>query len=120
MAKVTRAPPNERGGNRQTKPTATAPHLDSTVKERPCLGATTENSYAPRPALLTACYPCFMKVSEMLRLLQQDGWALVATRGSHRQYKHGTKPGRVTIPGKPSDDLAPGTQNSILKQAGLK
>ncbi len=61
-----------------------------------------------------------MKVNEILRLLLQDSWFLVATKGSHRQYKHPSKPGRVTVPGKPSDDLAPGTQNSILKQAGLK
>ena len=61
-----------------------------------------------------------VKVSEILRLLQQDGWHLAVTRGSHRQFKHSTKPGRVTVPGKASDDLAPGTQNSILKQAGLK
>jgi predicted RNA binding protein YcfA (HicA-like mRNA interferase family) len=61
-----------------------------------------------------------VKVSEVLRMLNVDGWALVATRGSHRQFKHATKPGRVTVPGKPSDDLAPGTYNSILKQAGLK
>lgn len=61
-----------------------------------------------------------MKVSEVLRLLQDDGWFLAATRGSHRQYKHPSKSGRVTVPGKPSDDLAPGTLNSILKQAGLK
>ena len=61
-----------------------------------------------------------MKVSELLRLLHNDGWLLVATRGSHRQFKHLSKPGRVTVPGKPSDDLAPGTINSILKQAGLK
>lgn len=61
-----------------------------------------------------------MKVGQLLRLLQQDGWFLVATRGSHRQYKHPYKPGRVTIPGKPSDDLAAGTLNSILKQSGLK
>ena len=53
-------------------------------------------------------------------MLQDDGWYLVATRGSHRQFKHVSKPGRVTVPGKPSDDLAPGTVNSILKQAGLK
>ena len=66
------------------------------------------------------CYPSHMKVSEILRLLQTDGWYLVATRGSHRQYKHAMKPGRVTVPGKPSDDLAPGTLNSILKQATLK
>jgi predicted RNA binding protein YcfA (HicA-like mRNA interferase family) len=61
-----------------------------------------------------------MKVSEVLRMLQVDGWFLVATRGSHRQFKHSAKPGRVTVPGTPNDDLAPGTLNSILKQAGLK
>jgi predicted RNA binding protein YcfA (HicA-like mRNA interferase family) len=53
-------------------------------------------------------------------MLERDGWRLVATRGSHRQFKHAQKVGRVTVPGKPSDDLAPGTLNSILKQAGLK
>jgi predicted RNA binding protein YcfA (HicA-like mRNA interferase family) len=61
-----------------------------------------------------------MKVSEALRLLLDDGWYLAATRGSHRQFKHPSKSGRVTLPGKPSDDLAPGTLNSILKQSGLK
>ena len=61
-----------------------------------------------------------MKVSEVLRMLQDDGWTLVATRGSHRQFKYATKLGRVTVPGEPSDDLAPGTLNSIRKQAGLK
>jgi predicted RNA binding protein YcfA (HicA-like mRNA interferase family) len=61
-----------------------------------------------------------MKVREAIALIEEDRWFLVATRGSHRQYKHATKPGRVTIAGKPSDDLAPGTLNSILKQAGLK
>lgn len=61
-----------------------------------------------------------MKVSEVLRMLQSDGWALVGTRGSHRQFKHESKLGRVTVPGKPSDDLAPGTLNSILKQARFK
>ena len=60
------------------------------------------------------------KISEILRQLQSDGWYLVATRGSHRQFKHPTKQGRVTVAGKPSDDLAPGTLSSILKQAGLK
>lgn len=61
-----------------------------------------------------------MKVREVLRMLSDDGWFLVATRGSHRQYKHSAKPGRVTVPGKPNDELAPGTLSSILKQAGLK
>ncbi len=61
-----------------------------------------------------------MKVSDVLRLLQKDGWYLAGAKGSHRQFKHVTKPGRATVAGKPSDDLAPGTINSILKQAGLK
>ena len=61
-----------------------------------------------------------VKVREIIRRLEDDGWVLVATRGSHRQYKHSTKGGRVTVAGKPSDDLAPGTLDSILKQAGLK
>ena len=61
-----------------------------------------------------------MKVRDIIRLIEQDGWYHVATRGSHRQYKHPRKPGRVTIAGKPADDLAPGTLNSILKQAGRK
>jgi predicted RNA binding protein YcfA (HicA-like mRNA interferase family) len=61
-----------------------------------------------------------MKVSEVLKLLSDDGWYLARTRGSHRQYKHPRKAGLVTIAGKPSDDLAPGTLNSILKQSGLK
>lgn len=60
-----------------------------------------------------------VKVSEILRLLSEDGWVIVATRGSHRQFKHPSKPGRVTFPGKPSDELAPGTLNS-RKQAGFK
>jgi predicted RNA binding protein YcfA (HicA-like mRNA interferase family) len=61
-----------------------------------------------------------MKVSEVVKLLERDGWYLVATRGSHRQFKHANKLGRVTVAGKPSDDLAVGTLNSILKQAQLR
>lgn len=61
-----------------------------------------------------------MKVNEILSRLKIDGWYLAATRGSHRQFKHPVKSGRVTVPGKPGDDLAPGTLNSILKQAQLK
>jgi predicted RNA binding protein YcfA (HicA-like mRNA interferase family) len=60
------------------------------------------------------------KVRDAIRMVENDGWYLHTTRGSHRQYKHPTKPGRVTIPGNMSDDLAPGTLNSVLKQAGLK
>ena len=61
-----------------------------------------------------------MKIRDVIRRLEKDGWTLAATRGSHRQYTHPSKPGRVTVAGKPSDDVAPGTLNSILKQSGLK
>ena len=53
-------------------------------------------------------------------MLEEDGWYLVATRGSHRQFKHPQRQGRVTVAGKPNDDLAPGTLNSVLKQAGMR
>ena len=61
-----------------------------------------------------------MKIREIVKLIEADGWFLVETKGSHRQYKHTHKPGRVTIAGHPGDDLAPGTLNSVLKQAGLR
>lgn len=61
-----------------------------------------------------------MKVREVVKTIEKDGWVLDRTRGSHRQYKHSVKKGLVTIAGKPGDELAPGTLNSILKQAGLK
>jgi predicted RNA binding protein YcfA (HicA-like mRNA interferase family) len=75
-------------------------------------------SCIPRASLLTGVET--VKVREVIRLIETDGWFLVTTKGSHRQYKHAVKPGRVTIAGKPSDDMAPGTFNSVLKQAGLK
>ncbi|MDJ0536082.1 MAG: type II toxin-antitoxin system HicA family toxin [Xenococcaceae cyanobacterium MO_207.B15] len=61
-----------------------------------------------------------MKTKELIKIIEKDGWYLVRTKGSHRQYKHSTKKGLVTVPGKLSDELAPGTLNNILKQAGLK
>lgn len=61
-----------------------------------------------------------MKVREIIKILEKDGWFIARTRGSHRQYKHDIKRGLVTIAGKPSDDVALGTLNSIYKQAGLK
>ena len=61
-----------------------------------------------------------MKIRDVLRLLADDGWYLARTRGSHQQFKHPTKRGLVTVAGSPNDDVAPGTINSILKQAGLK
>lgn len=57
---------------------------------------------------------------EVLRIIEEDGWIMVAQKGCHRQYKHPTKTGRVTVAGHPKDDVAPGTLNSILRQAGLK
>jgi len=60
-----------------------------------------------------------MKARDIIRLIEADGWYPVAQKGSHRQYKHPTKPGRVTIAGHLNHDLAPGTRNSILKQARL-
>ncbi len=60
------------------------------------------------------------KVRELIRMLERDGWFIVRTRGSHRQFHHPAKPGTVTVAGKPSVDVPPGTLNSILKQSGLK
>lgn len=59
-------------------------------------------------------------VREAIRQVQSDGWYLVRQKGSHRHFAHPTKAGIVTIAGKDSQDIAPGTYNSILKQAGLK
>jgi predicted RNA binding protein YcfA (HicA-like mRNA interferase family) len=61
-----------------------------------------------------------MKVRDTLRLLHEDGWTHHATRGSQRQFVHPVKTGKVTVPGHPADELAPGTWNSIRKQAGWK
>ena len=61
-----------------------------------------------------------MKVRQLIKLVQDDGWFLVRMRGSHRQFKHPTKPGTVTVAGKPSTHVRPGTLNSVLRQAGLK
>jgi len=60
-----------------------------------------------------------MKVREVLKLIQKDGWYLVTTEGSHRQFKHPTKPGRVTVAGHPGEDVHPKTLKSIMTQAGL-
>jgi predicted RNA binding protein YcfA (HicA-like mRNA interferase family) len=61
-----------------------------------------------------------MKVRDIIKMIEDNGWYIVATRGSHRQYKHPAKPGRVTIAGNPNHDVTVGTLNSILKQAKLK
>lgn len=61
-----------------------------------------------------------MKVRDVIRLLANDGWVQVAQKGSHRQFKHPTKAGKVTVPGKMSDELPMGAYKSILRQAGLE
>jgi predicted RNA binding protein YcfA (HicA-like mRNA interferase family) len=61
-----------------------------------------------------------MKFRDVIKQLEADGWVLVATKGSHRQYKHPEKTGRVTVAGHPGDDVKPGTLNNILKQAQIK
>jgi len=61
-----------------------------------------------------------VKVRDAIKLIEEDGWYLKAQAGSHRQFKHLMKPGRVTIAGHLNDDLAKGTLNSIIKQAQLR
>ena len=61
-----------------------------------------------------------MKYRQVIKIIQDDGWYLDRTRGSHKQFKHSTKPGVVTVAGKPNEDIAKGTLNNILKQAALK
>jgi len=61
-----------------------------------------------------------VKVRDVIKMIEKDGWFIVRTKGSHRQFKHKTKKGLVTIAGKPSHELAHGTLNSILKQAKLE
>lgn len=61
-----------------------------------------------------------MKVRAIIKKIEADGWFRVRTRGDHRQYHHPTKPGTVTVAGKFSEEVPPGTLSSILKQAGLK
>jgi predicted RNA binding protein YcfA (HicA-like mRNA interferase family) len=61
-----------------------------------------------------------MKVRELVTLIEKDGWKQVRQKGSHRQFRHVSKPGTVTISGNPGVDVPPGTLNSVLKQASLK
>lgn len=61
-----------------------------------------------------------MKVRDVVKTLEGDGWRLTAMRGSHRQFTHRRKPGRVTVPGHASDDVHPRTLRSIWRQAGME
>ncbi|MGO8695559.1 MAG: type II toxin-antitoxin system HicA family toxin [Rectinemataceae bacterium] len=60
-----------------------------------------------------------MAVGEVVKRIMADGWVLARMKGGHRQYKHPTKAGLVTVAGHPSDEVDRGTLNSIMKQAGL-
>lgn len=81
-----------------------------------------QSSHSRAPGAEAALYYIAMpvKVHELIARLEADGWFLVRQKGSHRQYRHATRPGTVTVAGKPSVDIPPGTLNSILKQAGWK
>ena len=61
-----------------------------------------------------------MKVRDVITMLEKDGWTLVRTKGSHRQFRHPVKPGTVTVAGKPGVDMPRGTLSAVMKQAGLK
>lgn len=61
-----------------------------------------------------------MKVRDVLKRLHDDGWRQTAQKGSHRHFKHPTKPGKVTVAGAPNEDIDPKTWNSIQQQAGWK
>lgn len=81
-----------------------------------------EPTAAPEPkreSVAAIRFALSMKVRDLIRLLQNDGWYLERTRGSHRQYKHAQKRGLVTVPGRLNDDIARGTLRSVLKQADI-
>jgi predicted RNA binding protein YcfA (HicA-like mRNA interferase family) len=68
---------------------------------------------------LKVAWRLVVKVRDVIKLVEDDGWYLIETRGSHRQYKHPVKKGKVTVPGHAGKDVDPGTYNSILKQAQI-
>ena len=61
-----------------------------------------------------------MKVRDLIKKVEEEGWRYMYSVGSHKHFKHPTLAGKVTIPGHPGDDVTPGTLRSVLKQAGLK
>ncbi|HVA92583.1 MAG TPA: type II toxin-antitoxin system HicA family toxin [Chloroflexota bacterium] len=60
------------------------------------------------------------KVRDIIAEVEADGWVFQKAVGSHRQFKHPTKPGKVTVPGKPGDQLSQQRYYDILRQAGLR
>jgi len=87
-------------------------HLQCVIIEKP--------NEEKHPRQIHSTGGTILKVREIIKIIEADGWYLVATKRSHRQYKHPEKTGRITIAGHLTDDLAPGTMNSIFKQAQLK
>ena len=95
---------------------AVTPYADRSISEWriSCL-----RQFAVRPVAVLAQLRV-MKFREVITMLEKDGWRLFVQEGSHRQYKHPVKRGKVTVAGKPGNDVPKGTLNSILRQAGLK
>jgi predicted RNA binding protein YcfA (HicA-like mRNA interferase family) len=89
------------------------------VRHPSVAGGTASPAAGPLSGLVGTVRRVPMKVSEIVRLLEQDGWTLKRTTGSHRHFTHPTKAGLVTVAGKPSATLKPKTEASILNQAGL-
>ena len=107
-----------------TRPRHWIPAFAGMTERRPSTGRAAECQAGP-----AHCHRHFFSgilffmpvtVRHLVRQLEEDGWIEVRQRGSHRQFRHPTKSGTVTVSGKPSADLPPGTLNSVLKQAGLK
>ena len=73
-----------------------------------------------KDSILRTIWEIWMKVKELIKMIEADGWQYMYSTGSHRHFKHPAKKGKVTIPGHPNEDLPPGTIGSVLKQAGLR
>ena len=78
------------------------------------------NCNFPRPTLVIGCKLMSVKVRDLIRLFESDGWKHVRTTGSHRHFKHATKANVVTVPGNPGDDIPIGTLKAVLRSAGLE
>jgi predicted RNA binding protein YcfA (HicA-like mRNA interferase family) len=92
----------------------------SSSAEKPDCIPTEKHNEQKHLRLIQGSGGIILKVREIIKVIEGDGWYLITTKGSHRQYKHPVKTGRITIAGHLTDDLAPGTMNSIFKQAQLK
>ena len=80
----------------------------------------TRKGPTPRSRDWVPTTPSEMKYRDIIRLIENDGWRVAARRGSHQQYEHPTKSGKVTVAGKPNVDVPKGTAANILRQAGLR